>query len=484
MSLPSSRLVRTRLLLALAGAACCLPASAQTPPAPGNVLVLVADDLGVDKVSCYQPGTTPPCPSTPNIDVLAANGVRFLRAYANPLCSPTRACIQTGRYGFRTGIGTNVRSNDPNTLLGPLSLTEILLPEMLDNAGSGYAHAAIGKWHLGYHKSLGVLGDPLNGGWGHFSGAKGNFETRTLVPQHYENWSKTVDGYTFTTTHYATADNVDDALAWIALQGSQPWLCYVAFNAPHTPVQRPPGSHLPNYVPVPGEPWWPYHNAMIEDLDTEIDRLLRGIENFDPLVYGHTTVFFLGDNGTSSAPSGAQQLVFPPFDSSHCKGSLYEGGIHVPLIVSGYRVDQPGRLASDLVSAVDLFATIAGLAGVDLTQPTVIPPGVHIDSVSFLPLLEDAAAFGQRQNVFAETFVRNNPPPGVPTLADRCLLGPRYKFMRLETHDPPDNRKFFDLLNDPWETDDLLQHASGLDPSEQAELDTLERAMDDLLKLP
>jgi arylsulfatase A-like enzyme len=231
-------------------------ALAQTPQRY-NVLILLADDLGVDQLSMYQPGTTPTPANTPNLDLLAAQGVRFDNAYAMPLCSPTRACLMTGRYGFRTGIGTNVRSNSTATHLGPMSTSEITLPEMLDAAGSGYLHAAVGKWHLGYHQFLAINGNPLSNGFEHFAGTKGNFATRTNPPQNFTQWPKTVDGFTQNTTTFATVDNVDEALAFAIAQGTNPFLCYVAFNAPHVPLVRPPGFSLPHSSPIAGEAWWP-----------------------------------------------------------------------------------------------------------------------------------------------------------------------------------------------------------------------------------
>ena len=471
--------------LSLIAAFCLLiPAAAAQSALRQNVLILLADDLGVDKISCYQPGTTPPPPNTPNIDALAANGVRFLNAYSMPLCSPTRACIMTGRYGFRTGIGTNVRSNNTNTVLGPMSPSEITLPEMLDAAGSGYQHVAIGKWHLGYYQNLAIAGDPFNQGFGHFAGTKGNFATRTLPPQTFVNWPKTIEGYTQTSTTYVTVDNIDEAIAFTDAQSTDPWLCYVGFNAPHVPLLRPPGFALPHSAPVAGEDWWPYHSAMIEHMDAEIGRLLTHMSTHDPVAFGRTLVLFLGDNGTGGEISGPGQLVFPPFDSGRAKGTAFEAGVHVPLIAFGAVIDQPGRTSAALVHVVDLFATIAEIAGVNLADPNVIPAGRTLDSLSFLPLLTQASAPGVRQQVMCETFAANNPQPGTTPASRRSLRDIRYKLIRDSILQPPGDVQFYDLLSDPMELDDLLSHPGGLSPSELQAFTGLSSDLDALLISP
>jgi len=480
----------TRLLPHLAGCvlvamtpALATPTPQGGPPRP-NVLILLADDFGIDQLGLYNPAGALPPPSTPTIDRLAAEGVRFTNAYAQPLCSPTRACLMTGRYAFRTGIGTNVRSNNTATPLGPMSVTEITLPEMLDAGGSGYIHAAVGKWHLGFHQFLAISGNPQSNGFEHFAGTKGNFATRSTPPQNYYVWPKTVDGFTQNTNTFSTVDNVDEALAFTTAQGNQPWLCYVAFNAPHVPMVRPPGFALPNAAPVAGEAWWPYHRAMIEHMDSEIGRLLDTLEAQSHVAFARTLVLFVGDNGTGGGTSGPTQLIFPPFDPMRGKGTVFEGGVHVPLIASGQMIDQPGRTSDALVHVVDLFATVADAAQVDLTSTGVIPAGRTIDSVSFLPVLTDAALPGARQYVFCETFSENNPLPGAALLPRRALRDARYKLIRDDAQSTGQLVQLFDLIVDPFEYDDLLTQPGGPTPVQQLAFANLSAALDALLQSP
>ena len=171
--------------------------------------------------------------------------------------------MQTGRYGFRTGIGDSV-----TTFTTALPLSEVILPRMLDLGGSGFSHAAFGKWHLSNESTGGTIAPNLLG-YDHFAGVLFNFSGGAR--ENYFTWTKVVDGSRFTTSGYLTTDTVDDAVAWIH-QTPRPWFCYVAFNAAHAPLHEPPAHlhsyDLPNAEPQRGEDPRPYFRAMIEAMDT------------------------------------------------------------------------------------------------------------------------------------------------------------------------------------------------------------------------
>ena len=385
-------------MLALFASLSLLPGARSDTPPPGNILILVADDLGLDQVHAY--GLAPNPPPTPNLDRLASDGVLFRNAWSQPTCSPTRATIQTGRYGFRTGIGAMI---DPFTGGPALALSEVTLPEMLDlGTGARYAHAAIGKWHLATSQNGGNLAPNL-AGYAHFAGSiEGQLNSFTY-------WQHVVDGVATNTRDYATSVCVDDALGWIQSQPQdRPWLCVVNFQAPHAPYHRPPPGLFTETLPgqdpralcnsVGGDPY-PFFRAMIEALDHEIGRLLANLPADD---VANTTVLFLGDNGTDPCMVRAP---FPP----EAKGTLYQGGVNVPLIASGYRVTGRGVSAS-LVNTSDLFATVAELAGVDLAATL---PGYTLDSRSFAPCLADPRR-RVREWLYAETFTQNGPGHPVP----------------------------------------------------------------------
>lgn len=407
-------------------------ASAKLPapePARPNLVLIIADDFGVDLMGAYGEGSAPPC--TPHIDGLAQEGLLFRNAWANPSCSPTRAALLTGRHGFRTGIGT------PGGV--QLSFDETTLPELLGSVG--YTSAAVGKWHLGN----GALHPNLTG-FDRFAGSLGG------VVASYTSWNKTVDGVTSPTTTYATTDTTDEAIA-AALTLPEPFFLYVAYNAPHTPIHVPDDALCPDgpcalswcdaVGPGPGSTPAQRVKAMVEAMDTEIGRLLEVLDDVDPDAH----VVFIGDNGTTS------QASEPPFLGAQAKGTVYEGGVNVPFVVRGPGVAS-GESAA-LVSTVDLHATFAGLAGVASTGD---------DSVSLVPLLH-APRGAVRETVYAETFSPNGSGPWTTHL--RAVRDERYKLIR--RIGAPD--EFYDLVASPFETVDLLP--GGLDPAQQAAYDAL-----------
>lgn len=349
-----------------------------------NVLLIIADDLGINHHGLYNDSPGADLPPTPNIDALKAGGVQFQNAYSQPTCSPTRASILTGRYGFRTGVTTAVTAND-----GQLMAGEFTLPRAFAAQASGdYDLAHFGKWHLSIGPNM--ANDPANlGGWPHFAGSlNGGLVGGNGGSGTYSAWTKTINGVTGapnSTTTYATTDTTNDTIAWIGEQGEEPWFAWVAYNAPHTPFHKPP-SNLHTYdttvtgwntLPI-GANQKTHFNAAVEALDTEIGRLLASI---DPAVRAKTWVIFIGDNG--SPP----QVTQTPFTPEHGKNTLFEGGVRVPLLISGPGVVAPDREVDDPVHAVDLYATILEIAGIDVgaTQPAIKP----IDSRSLMTLLKN-----------------------------------------------------------------------------------------------
>lgn len=420
-----SIVLRVSVALACVLGVGCISAGA----AAKNILLIIADDVGADASSLYNATNTgAKLPPTPNIASLVTNGVVFANAYANPVCSPTRACILTGRYAFRTGIGDAIAgAGSPQ-----LSASEFTLPEALNASGLGYHRAQFGKWHLALAPN-----SPLTvGGWTNFAG---------VLPgavANYTNWNKTVNGSTTANyTNYATTDAVNDAVAWIQARGTNPWLAWVAFNAGHTPLHKPPASLAPTYAALPGttphinnNPEL-YFDAMVEAMDTEIGRLLAAVDRTN------THIIFLGDNG--STPNTLQ----PPYPAGRGKSTLYEGGIKVPLIISGPAVANPNRTNTTPVHAVDLFATMLELAGTSVGA--TVPTNVTIDSHSVLPALQGATDATRR--VYGELFGDN-----LLTGQDgRCLRDARYKLIRLNSG----GDQFYDLQTDPYEGTDLLSGA-------------------------
>ena len=375
--------------------------SEETVEKQPNILLLIADDLGTDMLRPYKIGKD--LPRTPNLNSFAKQSVIFRNAWSTPMCSPTRACIQTGRLGLRTGIGDLVKDA---VAYNGLSSSEILIPELLDSATEGqYDHAYFGKWHVNHGSKKDLSGAPTGPdvvrvqGYKHFSGTIHNIKGKDT----YFSWPKITDGVSNQSSEYATTATVDDFLSWQS-QVQGPYFAVVAFHAPHTPLHAPPTDlHSVNltFVGTPAVVPRLYYKAMVEALDTEIGRLLA---NLGPSA-ANTMIIFMADNGTPR--NVVKEDPFATLEEDHSKGFAYEGGVNVPLYISGPLVEFPGSSSSALVHAVDIFATVADLAGIDLSDPSVYPPKRALDSKSLLPFLEDPNHPSLRRFNYTERFFEN-----------------------------------------------------------------------------
>lgn len=411
---------------------------APTQASPPNILILLGDDIGADQVAaCSQRKAA--APPTPVLDQLAAQGIAFQRAYAASFCSPTRAMLLTGRYPRRSGVGTGVHagSDDPD-----LPESEVLLPEMLARAPHAWDSSAIGKWHLTAPLAE-AWRAPLDQGFAWWAGTPSNLLDDLgpqAGPQGYFSWMKSTNGVVARSERYATTDEVDDAIARTQVM-AEPWLMYVAFHAAHTPLHQPPRELLPPGFHAGGR----LYDAMVAALDHEIGRLLEGM---DPALRARTIVVFMGDNGTSSA--GAES------EGDRVKGSLFEGGIRVPLIVTGPGVAR-GR-SEALVDATDLWATVAELAGVDLPLHRADGSEVIHDGTSLVPYFADPNLPTLRRWAWAEQLGPSGCQPGSCRTERVALIGSRFK---MTVDEVAGKATMVDLQQDPEERNPLDPHAKG-----------------------
>ncbi|MFT4663342.1 MAG: arylsulfatase B [Polaribacter sp.] len=392
--------------------------SAQNRP---NILVIIADDVGIDAISAYGLGMN--LPSTPNIDALISEGILFTNAWSYPTCAPSRASMLTGRFGNKNGVmqsGPNL-ANNQNTIF-----------EQIETITNGaYADAVIGKWHLGNDNS------PNTQGVDHYIGS-----IPCCVPD-YNDWERTENGVTNPSTEYVTTHYTDEAIDWLDNQ-TAPWLLWVAHNAPHSPFHIPPDSLYT----------WPQTNGnqnqfmcMIESVDHEVGRLYNSLTQEQK---DSTLIIFVGDNGTPNN-------VLQEYPNMHGKGTLYEGGIRVPMFVTGYGVTRMNEQEDALVSFSDIFATVTELLGTDLQ-------GGIDNSFSFYPLLSDQNAAQKRYN-YSELGTNNTA---------RAIRNNQYKLIQQSDG----SQEFFDLQNDPLETTDLL--INGLSADQQIVIEELENEADSI----
>ncbi|MEQ1507872.1 MAG: sulfatase-like hydrolase/transferase, partial [Myxococcota bacterium] len=425
-------------------------------PLGSNVLVVLLDDVGTDKLALY--GSTNPA-FTPTIDALAASGVTFDTVYTRPVCQPARAALITGRHGRRTGLGTNWHTNDP----WELGLEQITLAELVSlSPYASWTSSYVGKWHLGSDVAASGFDHPTRQGFGFYAGSFENLFAESTGYESYYDWLKVVDGVEVETTTYATTDTIDDAIARVGAM-PEPWLLVVSPNAAHTPMDTPPAA----LVPTPATPGDGVQvRAVLQAADTELARLFAAIP---PEVYARTTVFLTADNGTHRA------YVQEPATFDRAKGTLMDGGIRVPLIVAGAGVTAVGARSPALVDLVDLFPTIAELAGVELAGlSSVLDPAAPyaLDGRSLVPQLSEPAAPNGRRYLYSELF--GPPGPGPYTDVDRQVI--RDDRFKLWVDNQTGRHMLFEYLpGAPDEGDDLV--GCGLDAERQAAHDRLEAAL-------
>ncbi len=382
-----------------------------------RVVLIIADDFGIDTLSSYSDLYVPAAgardfPSLPVIDGICNDGVRFDAAWATPTCTPTRGSVLTGAHGFRTGLD----GVGPEVQIDPTIQTLPRILQVLD----GFKGANIGKWHLGHADEAGGAMTPNLSGWDHYSGSLANVDD-------YFDWERVQDGEALVQTTYTTTVQVDDAIAWwTARPVDEPSLLWVAFNAPHTPFHEPPaGLYQQPSVRSVGE----RYDAAAEAMDTELARLLAVVDD-------DTLVIFLGDNGTPGRVTRADHAA------DRAKGSLYQGGVHVPLCARASTIGT--GVHTGLVSSVDLYATIAEAMGLEQ-----LPVGAGPDSVSLVPVLINPSEPSLRTTVYTgQTRVGQ---AGSGFLGGFALRDAQYKWIGNEDG----TEGLYDLLTDPYETIDL-----------------------------
>ena len=399
-----------------------------------NTILIIADDVSPDYFGCFS--TTTDTAVAPNISALAWRGVRFSNVWSAPVCSPARSQILTGRYPFRTGVGGVITSiTSPQIDTAEVSISKLLKY----NSPLQYQTACIGKWHLTANAPARRL-NPNKLGFDLYSG---NFNG--AIPNYY-NYVRIKNGLVDTVTTYATTQTVNDAINWLdTLSSNRPFFLWLAFNAPHDPFHVPP-ANLCNTAGLIGTPAdinanpQKYFKAAIQAMDSEIGRLLTYLSTHQLL--DSTNIVFIGDNGNQSQVA---QISNP----AKSKGTLYDYGIHVPMLVAGPVVQGGNRWSHELLSTVDLFSTMAEWSG--LTNWRVgIPSNKTIDSRSFLPILKSPTATAPRSWIFSETF--NTPA----TAADgKTIRNASYHLIKFDSggsefyHTAIDSEENINLLANP-----------------------------------
>jgi arylsulfatase A-like enzyme len=397
---------------------------AVNPLAKPNVLLIIVDDLGFADLSCIGSNDM----QTPNADQLFKDSLRLNRLYANcPVCSPTRASVLTGCYPDRVGVPGVIRTHDINSwgYFSPITET---LPEHLKKLG--YFTGAIGKWHLG----LRAENHPESRGFDFFQGFLGD-----MMDDYYDHRRHGVNYMRKGRTEIAPEGHATDlfsdwAIDFMSSKSSptKPWFLYLAYNAPHTPIQPP-------------EDWFQKVKqreqgisdkraklvALIEHMDQGIGRVIDCLKETNQ--YENTVIVFTSDNG------GQVNVGANNGSLRDGKQSMYEGGLRIP---GSIRV--PGKtIANSSTDAVTTTAdpTLSELAGGN--------PPAELDGVSLGPWLENPNLNQTEREVY---FVRREGGTRYSGLTIQALLKGDLKLVH---NTPMQSLELFNLANDPSEQTDL-----------------------------
>ena len=396
------------LLLVCGSSAQAAEAAAARP----NIVFILADDLGINDLGCYGRREH----RTPHLDRLAASGMRFTSAYcAQPICSPSRAAILTGKHPARLHLTTYLpgRPDCPSQkLLHPairmeVPLEEKTLAEYFKEAG--YATACIGKWHAG-GKGFG----PLEQGFDvHHAG-------RAVTQP-----SETEGGK-------GEYDLTAQAVKFIESHRDRPWLVYLAHHSPHIPY-----SAKADLVDRNRNALEPVYAALIETLDDTVGLLLARLDALG--LADRTIVVFTSDNGGLHVPEGPHQIITHNAPYRAGKGFLYEGGLRVPLIVRWPGHVPAGRVVDEPVVNTDWLPTLLEMAGLRA------PEG--LDGASIAPLLSGHGEAPQRAIFFHFPHYTNqgSQPAGAVRVGD-------WKYIE---HYEDGRAELFNLAEDIAETKDL-----------------------------
>ena len=400
-----------------------------------NILLILADDMGQHQLSCY--GN--PFYETPNIDRIAANGMKFMNGYAAaPVCSPTRASIMTGKYPARLHITDYIPGNPyPRAKLKTpdwqksMPLDEKLLPEML--AEAGYVSGHFGKWHLNKDKNYkpGRPGDP---------DTRGFTDVLTIRKPNSSQAIEAGSDPDYDAHH--VREITDRAVAFMKNNQEQPFFCYVAHSSIHQPIMEYTPRVL-NYANKPEASNLmgnnPYIGAMVETLDKNVGRLLDTLDETG--LTENTLVVFLGDNGDYFGKRGRKPLY-------GSKGDLYEGGVRVPFLMQWPGVIPAGSECAEPVSSIDFVPTFAEMAGVHIKDPTV-------DGVSLMPAMTSCASLNRDALYWHYPHYHS-----LGIAPSSSIRAGKYKLIEwleksIDGVDTPGALELFDLEKDPGESHNL-----------------------------
>lgn len=415
-----------------------------------NIVLILADDLGYSDLGFNGCDDIP----TPNLDVLAASGVRFDQGYVSAsVCGPSRAGLLTGRYQQKFGCGENPPEegwpDNPRCPDAGVPLTEQMLGELLKPAG--YRTGIIGKWHMGMAHDLRPNQRQFDYFYGFLNGAHSFIKAEKAWQPNPALWPIFKNNEPLDYEGYLTDTFSDEAVGFIEREKDHPFFLYLSYNAPHAPWQSP--DNVAHKVAHIDDDYRRTYAGMVVSMDDGIGRVLQALK--DNGVLQNTMVVFLSDNG---APKNSAASSDPLRGN---KGDTYEGGTRVPFLMSWPGTLEAGTVYEHPISALDLAPTFVTLAGAPKARN-------GFDGVDLMPFLKGEKEGRPHENLF---FRRDN---------DYAL---RVKDWKLAWNDGNPNGtsqvELFDLSTDPNETADLSKTYPEKTEQLQQQFDTWDSEMPD-----
>lgn len=434
--------------------------TAQSPMRP-NIILIMTDDQGYGDFGF----TGNPHVKTPHLDELATKSIQLTNFYVSPVCAPTRASLLTGRYSLRTGIRDTYNGG------AIMATEEITIAELLRDAG--YSTGVFGKWHLGDNFPSRPQDQGFDQSVIHLSGGMGQVGDITTYFKKDRSYFDPVlwnNGKQQAYSGYCSDVFTDEAIKFIQKHRSTPFFCYLSFNAPHTPLQVPP-EYLELYNEIdpaldffgnfPELPTMSEADkdaarkvyAMVTNIDDNIGRMLDKISEWN--LDSNTMVIFLTDNGP-------QQNRYRNGLRAQ-KGSVYQGGIHVPCLIRYPDLSKSSKDISVTSAHLDILPTIADLCGIPL------PDDRKIDGHSLLPYLTEKSTRQPHRPLF---FYWNRKYP--EKYINMAWYSEGYKLVGNTSFDSPiDHFELYKLSTDPGEQNNIIDlHRSRADKM-KADMDKL-----------
>ena len=382
---------------------CLTPSKINKP----NVIIILTDDQGWGDLGIHGNSVL----STPHLDRLAERSIQFERFYVSPLCAPTRASLLSGRYHLRTGTTWVTHRKEV------MDSDEITIAEILKE--NNYSTALFGKWHNGHQ----YPNNPQGQGFDHFYGFSAG---------HWNNYFNTqleLNGTTVTCRGYLIDDLTQKAMDWMGAQ-NEPFFCLMSYNTPHSPFQVS-DTYFNKYKEMGLDDKNAAVYGMCENIDDNVGEILDWLESTEQ--EKNTIVIFLTDNG----PNGNDRYNG---NMRGAKGSVYEGGVRVPLFIQWEEHLNPKTITTPS-SHIDILPTLMGLCDIQL------PPDLNLDGTDLSnQLLDDSQDNPDREILTFPGHFKNSPFPG-------SIRNSQFAVVMLDD----DKFELYDLINDPSQTTDIAK---------------------------